>query len=252
MISTDLKGKSALVTGGASGIGLATVELLLLSGAKVAMNHLADDHRAESELARFTARGYSVISAPGDVSRAGEAEQMVTRAIAQLGGLDILVNNAGTPGASTPIEFKDLDAMTEGFWQTILSTNLIGPFRCSHAAATALKRSRGAIVNTASVAGLGRVGSSIAYGASKAGLINLTRALAVALAPEVRVNAVAPGIVDSPWTQHWPSEKRRGYAEMSLMKRMCTPGDIAEAILFLAAGGAMITGQTLPVDGGLI
>ena len=98
---------------------------------------------------------------------------------------------------------------------------------------------------------MGRGGSSIAYAASKAGLINLTRSLAMALAPEVRVNAVAPGIVDSPWTQPWPAERKREYAERSLMKRMCTAAEIAEAILFLAAGGAMITGHTLPVDGGL-
>jgi 3-oxoacyl-[acyl-carrier protein] reductase len=252
MITADLRGKAALVTGGASGIGLATVELMLLAGAKVAMNHLAEDNRARSEIERFKAHGYAIIAAPGDVSRPGEAETMVTRAIAELGGLDILVNNAGTPGTRAPIEFGDLDAMTEEFWQTILSTNLIGPFRCSHAAAPALRRTRGAIVNTASVAGLGRPGSSIAYGASKAGLVNLTRSLAVALAPEVRVNAVAPGLVDSPWTEAWPIERKRSYTESALMRRMCTPADIAEAILFLASGGAMITGHTLPVDGGLI
>ncbi|MGO8921240.1 MAG: SDR family NAD(P)-dependent oxidoreductase [Stellaceae bacterium] len=252
MISADLRGKAALVTGGASGIGLATVELLLLAGAKVAMNHLPEDDRARTELERFRAHGYDITGAPGDVSRPGEAEAMVQRAIDRLGGLDILVNNAGTPGTRAPIEFRDLDAMTEVFWQTILATNLLGPFRCSHAAAPALKRARGAIVNTASVAGLGRPGSSIAYGASKAGLVNLTRSLAVALAPEVRVNAVAPGLVDSPWTESWPAERKRGYVESALMRRMCTPADIAEAILFLAAGGAMITGQTLPVDGGLI
>lgn len=252
MISADLRGKAALVTGGASGIGLATVELMLLSGAKVAMNHLADDARAHTEIERFKAHGYPVHSVPGDVSRPGEAEEMVRHAVERLHGLDILVNNAGTPGPGAPFEFGDLDAMTEALWQTILATNLIGPFRCSHAAAPALKRARGAIVNTASVAGLSRPGSSIAYGASKAALINLTRSLAVALAPEVRVNAVAPGLVDSPWTQSWPMEKKRGYIEQSLMKRMCTPADIAETILFLAAGGSMITGQTVPVDGGLI
>jgi len=252
MITADLRGKAALVTGGASGIGLATVELLLLAGAKVAMNHLPDDSRARTEIERFQAHGYQVSGAPGDVSQPGEAEAMVKRAVDQLGGLDILVNNAGTPGTRAPIEFRDLDAMTEGFWQTILSTNLIGPFRCSHAAAAALKQARGAIVNTASVAGLGRPGSSIAYGASKAGLINLTRSLAVALAPEVRVNAVAPGLVDSPWTESWPAERKRGYTDAAMLRRTCTPADIAEAILFLAAGGAMITGHTLPVDGGLI
>jgi 3-oxoacyl-[acyl-carrier protein] reductase len=252
MITADLRGKAALVTGGASGIGLATVELLLLAGAKVAMNHLPEDARAGIEVERFQAHGYQVTAAPGDVSRPGEAEVMVARAIDQLGGLDMLVNNAGTPGPGAPIEFRDLDRMTEAFWQTILSTNLIGPFRCSHAAAAALRQARGAIVNTASVAGLGRPGSSIAYGASKAALINLTRSLAIALAPDVRVNAVAPGLVDSPWTQPWPMAKKQGYIDQSLMRRICTPADIAEAILFLAAGGAMITGHTLPVDGGLI
>jgi 3-oxoacyl-[acyl-carrier protein] reductase len=251
MITADLRGKTALVTGGASGIGLATVELLLLCGAKVAMNHLADDPRGGTEIARFGSHGYPIIAAPGDVSRPGEAEAMVEAAIGELGGLDVLVNNAGTPGTKAPIDFANLDAMTEAFWQRILATNLLGPFRCSHAAAAALRRSRGAIVNTASVAGLGRVGSSIAYGASKAALINLTRTLATALAPEVRVNAVAPGFVDSPWTQDWPAERREAYAAMPLLRRACTPGDIAEAILFLAAGGAMITGHTLPIDGGL-
>jgi 3-oxoacyl-[acyl-carrier protein] reductase len=252
MITADLRGKAALVTGGASGIGLATVELLLLAGAKVAMNHLPDDGRARSEIERFQTHGYQIVGAPGDVSRAGEAEAMVTRAIGELGGLDVLVNNAGTPGTQAPIDFGNLDAMTEEFWQTILSTNLIGPFRCSHAAAPALKKARGAIVNTASVAGLGRPGSSIAYGASKAGLINLTRSLAVALAPEVRVNAVAPGLVDSPWTAAWPEARKRSYSDGALLRRICTPADIAEAILFLAAGAGMITGHTLPVDGGLI
>jgi len=239
MITVDLMGRTALVTGGVSGIGLATVE------------HLADDPRAPAQLSRLAAAGGDVVAAPGDVSRPGEAEAMVRRAIDRLGRLDILVNNAGTPGTQTPIDFRDLDAMTETFWQAILATNLIGPYRCSHAAAAALKATQGAIVNTASIAGLGRVGSSIAYGASKAGLVSLTRSLAVALAPEVRVNAVAPGFVDSPWTRDWPEERRRNYVEQSLMKRAATPADIAEAILFLAAGGAMITGHTLPVDGGL-
>jgi 3-oxoacyl-[acyl-carrier protein] reductase len=252
MITADLTGKAALVTGGGSGIGLATVELLLACGATVAVNHLPDDARAKGEVERLRAAGGKVVAAPGDVARPGEAEEMVRAAIDGLGGLDILVNNAGTPGTTAPIAFADLDAMTEKFWQTILATNLLGPFRCSHAAAPALKRARGAIVNTASVAGLGRVGSSIAYGASKAGLVSLTRSLAVALAPEIRVNAVAPGFVDSPWTKAWPEERKAGYVGQTLMKRACTPADIAEAILFLAAGGAMITGQTLPVEGGLI
>jgi 3-oxoacyl-[acyl-carrier protein] reductase len=251
MISADLKGKTALVTGGASGIGLATVEIFAKNGATVAINHLADDPRGSQEIERLKAAGLKVIGAPGNVSQPGAAERMVAGAIDKLGRLDFLVNNAGTPGGSAPIDFADLDAMTEAFWQTIISTNLIGPYRCAHAAAQALKASKGAIVSTASVAGLNVVGSSIAYGASKAGLINMTRNLARALAPEVRVNAVAPGLVDSPWTKAWPAERKQASIDKTPLRRMVKPEDIAEGIFFLSAGGAMITGQTLVIDGGL-
>src|SRR5947208_1666341 len=186
----DLYGKCALVTGAASGIGLATVELFVRRGATVALNHLPDDPRGPAAVARLRAQGFAVAAAPGDVSRPGDAETMVNEAIEALGRLDFLVNNAGTSATTEPIPPRELDRLSEEFWATILATNLLGPFRCTRAAAPALKAARGAVCNTASVAGRNMAGSSMAYGASQAGLISLTPNLARALAPDARGNAV--------------------------------------------------------------
>src|SRR5215470_6617721 len=246
----DLKGKTALVTGAASGIGLATVELFAKRGARVALNHLPDDARGPKAVERLRAEGLAVIGAPGDVSKAGAAEAMVREAVQALGRLDFLANNAGTPATVEPIAPRDLDRLSEEFWGTILSTNLLGPFRCTHAAADALRAARGAVCNTASVAGLNMAGSSMAYGASKAALISLTKNLARALAPHARVNAVAPGFVDTEWTRNWPEARKRASIERTLLKRACTPDDIAAAIVFLCADTSMVTAQTLVVDGG--
>jgi 3-oxoacyl-[acyl-carrier protein] reductase len=246
----DLTGKAALVTGAASGIGLATVELFARRGAKVALNHLPDDARGPAVVERLRAEGHDVIAAPGDVSKPGACERMVGDAIQKLGRLDYLANNAGTPNTQEPIQPSDMDKLTEEFWSAILNTNLIGPFRCTHAAASALRASGGGVCNTASVAGRNMAGSSMAYGASKAGLINLTKNLARALAPQARVNAVAPGFVETEWTSLWPEQRRRGSIERTLLKRACTASDIAGAIVFLCADNSMITAQTLVVDGG--
>jgi 3-oxoacyl-[acyl-carrier protein] reductase len=251
MIRYDLKGKAALVTGGASGIGLATVTMLAENGCRVAINHLADDARGPEQVTTLRNRGFDVIGAPGNVGDAADCERMVTKAVADLGRLDFLANNAGTPGTRTSIPPQALDRITEELWETVLQVNLLGVFRCAKAAAPALRAARGAVVNTASIAGLNSAGSSMAYGATKAGVISLTKNLARSLAPEVRVNAVAPGAVDSSWQIEWTNEQRSGSIDKALLKRRCTTEDLAEVMVFLLAGAAMVTGQTIVVDGGL-
>ncbi|MFC7477694.1 SDR family NAD(P)-dependent oxidoreductase [Dankookia sp. GCM10030260] len=251
MIRYELTGRTALVTGGASGIGLALVTQLARNGARVAINHLAEDARGPEQVEKLRAEGLDVISAPGNVGDAADGVRMVEQAVADLGRLDFLANNAGTPGSRTSIAPKELDRITDELWDTLLQVNLVGVFRCTKAAAPALRAAKGAVVNTASIAGLGSVGSSMAYGATKAGVVSLTKNLARALAPEVRVNAVAPGAVDSSWMIEWSNEQRSGSIDKALLKRRCTTDDLAEVMLFLLAGAAMVTGQTVTVDGGL-
>jgi 3-oxoacyl-[acyl-carrier protein] reductase len=251
MISYDLTGKTALVTGGASGIGFATAKMLAGFGATVAVNFLTDDPRGPEAVDKLISAGGKAVMAPGSVGDAKDSVRMVEQAVADLGRLDLLVNNAGTPGTRHRIAPPDLDLITEELWSVLLETNLLGVFRCAKAAAPALKKAGGAIVNTASIAGLGRAGSSLAYGATKAGVVSLTQNLARALAPEVRVNAIAPGAVDSSWMVEWTNEERQQSIERAPLKRRCQPEDLAEVIVFLGFGAAMVTGQTVTVDGGL-
>ena len=251
MISYDLAGKTALVTGGASGIGFATARMLAKFGATVAINFLADDPRGPEAVNKLIDEGGKAIMAPGNVGDADDAPRMVRQAVDDLSRLDLLFANAGTPGTRHRIAPAQLDLITEELWQHLLAVNLIGVFRCAKAAAPALKAAHGAIVSTASIAGLGRAGSSLAYGATKAGVVSLTQNLARALAPEVRVNAIAPGAVDSTWMVEWTNEERQQSIERALLKRRCQPEDLAEVVLFLGFGAAMVTGQTITVDGGL-
>ena len=251
MITADLKGTTALVTGGASGIGLATARRLAACGARVAINDRPGNRALAEAEAALRAEGLDVLSVPGDLGERGQAEQVVASAVEGLGGLDFLVNNAATARTDRPIPPPELDRLTDDLWSGILAVNLLGPFHCTRAAAPRLKAARGAVVNTASTAGFGYPGSSMAYAASKAALINLTTNLARALAPEVRVNAVAPGLIRTPWTARFGPEWEERSVSLTALKRPGTPDDVADIMLFLLAGAAYVTGQTLRVDGGM-
>ncbi|WP_438465379.1 SDR family NAD(P)-dependent oxidoreductase [Marinomonas sp. PE14-40] len=254
MISADLKGKRALVTGGASGIGLATVEMLLNAGARVAINDLKTSENLNKQVARLTQLGCEVYAAPGDVSNSDDVNEMVRIAAEAMGGIDYLVNNAATPGTKDMIPASDLDSQDDAFWEKLVSVNLVGPFRCIRAALPYLKESKGAIVNVASVAAMGGGCSSTTYATTKAGLVSMTRELAKGLAPQIRVNAVAPGWVKSSgWDCSWNDQEAEAAAqELIPLQRIGEPKDYAEPIFYLCAGGHYITGQTLIVDGGLM
>lgn len=249
MISYNLNGRAALVTGAASGVGFATAKMLVESGAAVALNFLPDDSRGPQAVTELRRYG-KVFAAPGNVGESASADRMISNALSALGKLDLLVNNAGTPAVQQTIPPERLDLMTEELWNVLLQVNLVSVFRCSKAAASALKASRGAIVNLASVAAFNLRGSTIGYAAAKAGVVNLTKNLARALSPEVRVNAVSPGFINSPWMP-WPEGTLRAGVERPLLKRIAEPADIAELIVYLGFGAKMVTGATVPVDGGL-
>jgi 3-oxoacyl-[acyl-carrier protein] reductase len=179
---------------------------------------------------------------------------MVAAALREFGRLDVLVNNAGT---TRFIPHAQLDAVDDAAWDSILAVNLKGPFQCARAARAALAADGGGeIVNVSSIAGLAGVGSSIPYCASKAALNNLTVTLARVFAPQVRVNAVAPGFIDGSWLREGLGPAfdavRSAFESRAPLRRVCTPEDVSAAILALIEGPDLITGHVLPVEGGML
>lgn len=248
-LSFHLAGRRALVTGSASGIGLATATLLARSGTQVALNDLSSDKLA-APVARLREAGYVVHAVPGDLSDASTAAAVAQQSLERLGGLDYLVNNAGAPLTKTPIPASNLEALSDEFWERILKINLMSAFWMTKALATALRAAQGAVVNTVSIAALGGGGSSIAYATAKAGLAGLTRELARGLAPAVRVNGIAPSFVNSPWECSFGDMDATAQATVPLA-RVGEPAEYAEVIVYLCAGAAYMTGEVIPVTGGV-
>lgn len=245
-ITMESQRRVALVTGSATGIGRAVAVRLASQGLAVAVNYSRSEAEAQETLGLVRQQGVPAILCQANVADEKAVRAMVRRCRDELGGLDVLVNNAGTTHF---IEHTNLDALTEEVWNDILSVNVKGTFYCCRAAMPLLQERGGAIVNVTSVAGLQGVGSSVVYALSKAAVNCLTQSLARAFAPRVRVNAVAPGPVLTRWLEGHEDMVERSL-EATPMRRAATPDDIADAVVFLALGTTLMTGQVLVVDGG--
>jgi len=238
--------KVALVTGSATGIGRAVAVRFARKGLAVAVNYSRSEAEARETLAQVEALGVPGILCRADVADQAAVREMVRRCRDELGGLDVLVNNAAT---TRFIAHADLDALTDEVWDEIFAVNVKGAFYCCREAMPLLKERNGAVVNVTSVAGLGGEGSSIPYAASKAALNAVTKSLARAFAPRVRVNAVAPGPVLTRWLADHMDLVERALPGTPL-GRAADPDDIADAVDFLALGTSLMTGQVVVVDGG--
>jgi 3-oxoacyl-[acyl-carrier protein] reductase len=236
----------ALVTGSATGIGRSVAWRFAERGFAVAVNYSKSKEEAEETADGVRQRGAEALVFPANVADDTAVRAMVERTVEEFGGLDVLVNNAAT---TYFIPHVDLEGLTAQVWDDILGVNLKGTFFACRAAMPSLRARRGTIVNVASVAGVAGSGSSIAYAASKGAVITLTKSLAKAFAPEVRVNAVAPGPVQTRWLADHQDMVQEAMKSTPL-KRPATPDDIADVTLFLAVGTSLMTGQVVVVDGG--
>ena len=242
----DLEGKTALITGAATGIGRAVALKFAQHGANIVINYSKSAAEAEETLHEVEKRGVRGLVCRADVSRDDQVRRMVEETLRVFGRIDVLVNNAGHT-AFVPL--NDLDGMTEEMWDRIMAVNVKGIFFTSRACAKELVRTRGSIVNITSIAGFSGTGSCMAYAASKAAAISITRSFARVLAPHVRVNNVAPGVVVTRWVDGH-EDHVKNFAKATCLGRAAEPEDVADAVWGLVHADRFITGQTLVVDGG--
>ncbi len=246
----DFTDKRVLVTGSSRGIGFAIAEAFLDSGARVAVNGRTE--QSVSAAIEKLGGGERQVAAPGDIGTVPGCESAVKTAIDAFDGLDILVNSAGI-GAGIPIEDSD-----EAMWDAHVDVNLKGLFFCCRAALPELRKSNGNIVNIASDAGLMGCPGITVYCASKGGVVNMTRAMALEVAPDVRVNCVCPGYVDTDMIRRDHIEKKDDPAaaeqrmmDYAPMKRICSPAEVSQMVAYLASFEArFVTGAAFPIDGG--
>jgi 3-oxoacyl-[acyl-carrier protein] reductase len=247
----DLKGAVALVTGGNGGLGQRICHALAQEGAHVAVMYARSRDQAEGVASELRSRHQINAQAFGcDITDGAAVDRLVAEVTQAFGRLDILINDAAY---NVSIPFGDLDNLTPEVWSKIMAVNLTGPMSLTKAVAPVMKaQGRGRIVNIASVAGLSPTGSSIAYAVSKAGLIHLTRCMAVALAPETLVNCVAPGLLEGTRaTANLRSEQIERSASASLLKKAADKDDCADMVVAMCRTETM-TGQTVVIDAGRI
>ena len=244
-----------VVTGGATGVGAATALLLAKRGYDVAIVYSRSAKEAEDTVAACKAAGAEAIAVQGDVADNAACRAIVEAAATRFGRVDALVNCAGT---TQFVPLSDLDGQTAADFQKVYAVNVIGPYQMARAATPHMRRGgNGAIVNVSSVGSLNGNGSSYSYVTSKAALNTLTLALARNLAPEIRVNAVLPGLIETRWLKVGLGAEayqrvRDGWADAAALQKTCTAEDVAQTIVWLLADAALVTGQLLTVDGGFM
>lgn len=249
----EIDGAVAIVTGSATGIGAATARLLASKGCNLVVNYRRSEREAEETVAACEAAGAEALTCRADVADDGDCRRLAAAAVERWGRVDALVNNAGV---TKYVAFEDLEGLSAEDFQRLYAVNVIGAYQMTRAVAPHMTAAgQGAIVNVSSITGVMGVGSSIAYAASKGALNTMTLALARALAPEIRVNAVCPGFVQTRWTIEGAGleayEKQKAHHESHTpLKLAGTPEEIAKAVVFFVEGADHVTGEILIVDAG--